>query len=1541
MHLGETALDHLLAPVRDWFLETLGRPTPAQALGWPPIVRGEHTLILSPTGSGKTLAAFLWTINRLFSEGERTRQAKAVDLLYVSPLKALSNDIEFNLRTPLKGIRAKAREQAIELPAIRVAVRTGDTPSSARVSMLRKPPHILITTPESLYIMLTSPRARELFSDVRTVIVDEIHALCGNKRGVHLALSLERLQELAASNVQRIGLSATQRPLQEVAHFLGGQERTPEGELKPRPVTIVNASYDKPMDLKLMGLVREPKELSGGRLWSIVIPRILGIIRRNRTTLVFCNNRRLAERTADRLNEQFHAEESGEVSPGSTEALAPEGVARGVGMMAAGQREGPFYAHHGSISKERRLRLERDLRAGRLSALVGTSSLELGIDIGSADVVVQLQSPKSVTRGLQRVGRSGHMVGQTSVGYIFPTHGQDVMETAVVARGMLDGEVEETYAPQNCLDVLAQQVAAAVAVEPWDVRELYGVIRRAYPYQDLPWPAYESVLGMLSGKYTEGLSQVLRPRIDWDRTNNVLSPLPGTRMLAITNGGTITDRGAFAVYLADGKTRVGELDEEFVYETRAGDVFTLGSQVWRTIDIGPDRVTVEQAPGSLPRMPFWRGDYPWRSYDLGLKIGQLQREVAEHLQGGKAPQEAFDATVRWLQTRYPLDEDAARQVATLAAQQLDATGVVTSDRTLLLEVFQDSLGDYRLVVHSPFGGKVNGTWALALAALLRERTGIDPEVQVNDEGILFRLAGFEEEPPLDILEWLSPEKARELILAELPSSALFGAQFRQNAARALLLPGRGPRRRTPFWLQRLRAKDLLQMVKRLDDFPIVMETYRDCLTEVLDLPHLEEVLRGIQSGRIRVVPLHTLAPSPGASALLYDLINVYMYEWDTPKAERQLQALSVNWELVSELCRDPALAQLLRPEAVVSVRQQAERTAPGSRARSVEELALLLEEQGDLTTEELMGRCPAGSQGWLDELVKRRRAIQFAVPTKTGLETRWISMESLPLYQDAFPSEEGQPSEDSRRRILRKFTRHAGPVTLEQIHRRYAFPLLWIEAEMERLTSTGEVVQGRFSDASTAAEWCDVRLLEQMHRRTLTILRRQVRPVPLTQYVYFLTRWQHLHPSERFSGRRGLTEVIQQLQAVPVPGLVWERDVLPARLTDFAPSALEELCQQEHLFWVGTGGADPRRARFRLLLHGQGGALLPPAEADEAIHNLTPEAREVLRFLRSEGGSTADDVRHAVGLHPAALWEALSGLALAGLVSNSSWQSYRDLQDAWLSTADSQPATGLEAQLRQRLGSRRRRSRALRAEIRRRHARESRRRPSWGGRWFPVHRFAVMGKPLSEEERLQRQIEHLLRCYGVICADWVREGELGWRWDLLARQLQLMEMRGQVRRGYFVEGLPGLQFASADAVERLREADSAMRQDGEPVVVNACDPLAVAVQGRVEGLEETMSSKVARVPASYICLRRGQPVLIAQGYGTRLTVSPAFPEEVISRALQALFSILVTTGGTAAPRHGITVATWNGEAAHESPGARLLQSLGFRRDYKGMTRYAL
>ncbi|HEX7587948.1 MAG TPA: DEAD/DEAH box helicase, partial [Anaerolineae bacterium] len=982
----QNPLDNFSPPVRTWFQETLGEPTPPQSQGWLPIQRGEHTLILAPTGSGKTLAAFLWGIDNLYrtvqnepgSKSERPspkaelghsrtkpsiahKAPEGVRLLYVSPLKALNNDIERNLRAPMEGIRAAAARLGETLPLLRAAVRTGDTPTAARAAMLKTPPHILITTPESLYLMLTSPRAREMFRTVRTVIVDEIHTLVGNKRGVHLSLTLERLEHLASQRVQRIGLSATIKPLEEAARCLGGQVEQDE-ILSYRPVTVVDAGYLKPLDLQVITVVDDFNNLPGETIWPSVVPQVLNDIRRHHTTLVFTNNRRLAERTADRLNAQFAAEQNEDVEPGSTEVLAPGGLARDRGMFAIGA-EGIFRAHHGSMSKDARRQMEEELKSGRLPALVGTSSLELGIDIGAVDLVVQLQSPKSVAQGLQRVGRSGHSVGETSVGKIYATFREDLVEAAAIARGMLDGDVEPTQTPRSPLDVLAQQIVAMVACEEWSEDSLFDLARQAYAYRDLTHATFQLVLGMLSGKYEQ-----VRAKISWDKINRRLAALPGTRLLATMNAGTISDTGAFGVYLGDNKTKVGELDEEFIFETRTGDAFLLGSHTWRVREIKDDRIIVDDASGAMPRMPFWNGDYPWRPYELGVRIGRFRREVAEMIAGtdGQPPQ-PVERIEQFLMLNYALDDKSARNLVAHVQRQLEATGVMASDTTIVAESFQDAIGEPRLVLHTPFGGRVNGAWALALTSALRERLGADVETQTNDDGILFRFPQTTA-ASIDLIQQMTPREARERILRELPNSAVFGAHFRMNAARALLLPKMRGKKRTPFWLQRLKAKDLLAGVRKYDDFPIVAETYRDCLQDVFDLPHLEQVLSGIQSGAIRFVPIETIVPSPVASGLLFNFISVYMYEWDAPKAEKQLQALSLRREVLEDLLQGVELRELLKPEAIAEVEVSAQHNAPGHQARSAEELALILQELGDLSTDEVFARCTGEGGAWLAQL---------------------------------------------------------------------------------------------------------------------------------------------------------------------------------------------------------------------------------------------------------------------------------------------------------------------------------------------------------------------------------------------------------------------------------------------------------------------------------------------------------------------------------------------------------------------------------------------
>jgi ATP-dependent Lhr-like helicase len=1504
-------LENFSLPTRTWFRETFGEPTPPQAQGWLPIQRGDHTLILAPTGSGKTLAAFLWGIDQLYDELSNyptSKLSNAPRLVYISPLKALNNDIERNLRVPLEGIRAIAERLDIALPTLRVAVRTGDTPSSARAAMLKHPPHILITTPESFFLMLTSPRAREMFRATRTIIVDEIHALVGNKRGAHLALSLERLCHLATDRVQRIGLSATIKPLEEAARFLGGQEQSTVDSqesteritlsschlvtLSPRPVTIVNAGYRKPLDLKVVTVVDNFKQLPGETIWPSVVPRVLNDIMTHRTTLIFANNRRLAERTADRLNAQFAAVQSEEIAPDSTEALAPRGLARDRGIFAIGA-EGPFRAHHGSMSKEARRKIEQDLKDGKLPALVGTSSLELGIDIGAVDLVVQLQSPKSVAQGLQRVGRSGHLVGQTSVGRIYATFREDLVEAAAIVRGMLDGDVEATHAPENPLDVLAQQIVAMVACETWSVPALYDLVRRAYPFRDLSRELFDSVLEMLSGKYER-----VRAKIVWDRVNDKLAALPGSRLLAMMNAGTISDTGAFGVYLPDGKTKIGELEEEFVFETKVGDAFLLGSHTWRVRNIGDDRLIVEDAAGATPRMPFWNGDYPYRPFELGKRIGKFRREVAEKISDarkGAIELRPYEIE-QWLQREYVLDENSARNLIAHVQHQLDAVGVMSSDTTIVVETFQDAIGEPRMVIHSPFGGRVNGAWALAIASMMRERFGVEPETQTNDDGMIFRFPRSTE-PPVDIVRQLTPANARERILRQLPNSAIFGARFRMNAARALLLPKARGRKRTPFWLQRLKAKDLLASVRAYDDFPIVAETYRDCLRDVFDLPHLEEVLSKIQSGEIQVKPIETIAPSPVAAGLLFNFISVYMYEWDAPKAERQMQSLALSREMLDDVMRDGVKHDLLKPEAIVEVERRAQHDAPGFQARSAEELALILHELGDLTMDEIIARCTGDARAWLAQLAAQNRIVEISIATRRDSATRWIPAELAAEYQALERSEI----------ILRRLLAHSGILTRDDILNRYAFDETWLDETLNQLIASREIVpisklqpldgvypeERRAQGKPPISELVDRRNLEQIHRRTLSLLRKEIQPVSLYQYADFLARWQHLAP--RLAGDDALPRALEQLRGVALPLAVWEHDVLPARVADFDAHNLDALCQRGELIWVAN------KTRVRFFARGEGMLFLDAP--DESA--LSADAQEILAYLKSEGASFTADIVGAFNKTPL---PALAELLAAGLVTNDSLDAARRV--GAFHGVGAFHETPLQSDLTARLANVPRplthtRYRDAKRRVTKRLRAEAPTIAQPQGRWSLAHRASVLGQ-MSDEERSEKRARVYLARYGVVTRECLEREDRGGDWATLYPVFNRWEMRGEIRRGYFVEGLSGVQFAHKDAVEQLRAAPT-----DAMIVVNATDPANIA--------------DLARVASTHVALWRGQPIVIAEDHGERIIAHGA--ASALKRALQTFFE--------RAPRR-VVVKQWNGANVRGSDGEAILQSLGFYRTPTGM-----
>ncbi|MDZ4804314.1 MAG: DEAD/DEAH box helicase, partial [Candidatus Eisenbacteria bacterium] len=1138
-----SALSLFQEPVRRWFEGSFAEPTEAQRLGWPAIARGESTLLLAPTGSGKTLAAFLASIDRLLFSAEPPK-AERCRVIYISPLKALAVDVERNLRAPLAGIRAVASRDGFPVREIQIAIRTGDTPPAERARLRRSPADILITTPESLYLILTSA-ARETLAFVETVIIDEIHSLVPTKRGAHLFVSLERLEAsrpASSAPLQRIGLSATQRPLHEVARLLGGgQPVGPDGEWMPRPVQIIDAGSRKPLELRVevpvedmarLGevsdeIVSGPAAARPGRasIWPSMHPRLVELIRAHRSTMIFVNSRRLAERLAGALNE-----------------LAGEEL---------------VLAHHGSVARERRTYIEDALKTGQLRSIVATSSLELGIDMGAVDLVIQIEAPPSVASGLQRIGRARHEVGGTPRGIIFPKYRGDLLATAATTARMLAGEVEETFFPRNPLDVLAQQVVASVASGVSGVEELYVMMRRAAPFADLPRGSFEGVLDMLSGRYPSDEFAELKPRVTWDRIAGTLRPREGAARLAIVNAGTIPDRGLYGVFLpGEGDKpgrRVGELDEEMVFESRTGDVFLLGASSWRIEEITHDRVIVTPAPGQPGKMPFWHGDRAGRPPELGRALGKLSREIAAACGKGEATR--LEATAR-LRDHHALDERAAVNAVAYLCDQVEATGEVPSDRVIVLERTMDEIGDWRVCILSPFGARVHAPWATAVQARLRESLDTEVEAIWSDDGIVFRLPAGDAPPDAPAF-FPAADEIEDMVVRSLGGSALFASRFRENAGRALLLPRRYPGRRSPLWAQRKRSADLLAVAVRYGSFPIVLETYRECLRDVFDLPALQELLRDVASRRIRVHVADSRVPSPFAASLMFAYMASFIYDGDAPMAERRAHALSVDQAQLRELLGDAELRELLDPEAISAVERMLQRLETG-RARHADGLHDLLLYLGDLTPEELRERSESSERvdEWLDALVVERRVLRVRLQ---GAE-RVIAAEDAARYRDALglvippglPDAFLGVAPEPLTQLVSRWARTHGPFRPIDVARRWGLGEGVVRSALRPLFDSGRVLEGDFLPGGHDREACDADVLRQIKRRSLARLRAEIEPVDPEVFSRFALDWQAItHPRR---GLEGLLTAIEQLQGAPLLASVLESEVLPVRVERYSPA---------------------------------------------------------------------------------------------------------------------------------------------------------------------------------------------------------------------------------------------------------------------------------------------------------------------------------------------------------------------------------------------------
>ncbi|WP_407107337.1 ATP-dependent helicase [Rhodococcus aetherivorans] len=1381
-------------PTRQWFAGAFEAPTPAQLGAWESISSGAHTLVVAPTGSGKTLSAFLWSLDRLAAT---PTEHSGTRVLYVSPLKALAVDVERNLRSPLVGITQTARRLGLEPPEITVGVRSGDTSAADRRALIRTPPDILITTPESLFLMLTSA-ARETLAGVETVIVDEVHAVAGTKRGAHLALSLERLDLLLGRPAQRIGLSATVRPHEEVGRFLAGTA----------PIRIVAPPSAKTWDLTVRVPVEDMTELGvqpepsddgmpgvpqAGSIWPHVEEQIVDLIVAHRSTIVFANSRRLAERLTARLNE-IHAEREGEAvdrrPPPPAQIGAPTEVAFGAQPLLA-------RAHHGSVSKDQRALIEDDLKSGRLRCVVATSSLELGIDMGAVDLVIQVSAPPSVASGLQRVGRAGHQVGEVSRGVLFPKHRTDLVHCAVTVERMVGGHIEALQVPANPLDVLAQQTVAAVALEPLDVDEWFDTVRRSGSFATLPRSAYESTLDLLAGRYPSDEFAELRPRVVWDRTAGTLTGRPGAQRLAVTSGGTIPDRGLFTVYMVGEKaTRVGELDEEMVYESRVGDVFALGATSWRIEEITFDRVLVSPAYGQPGRLPFWHGDGVGRPAELGAALGAFVREL------GHADPEDAAARCR----RGGLDDNATANLTRLLEEQRNATGHLPTDRTLVVERFRDELGDWRLVLHSPYGMRVHAPWALAVGARLLDRYGVEAAPTASDDGIIVRLPDTEDAPPGAEVFAFDTDEIEDLVTEQVGGSALFASRFRECAARALLLPRRTPGKRAPLWQQRQRSAQLLDVARRYPTFPILLETVRECLQDVYDLPALRDLLGRVARRQVRIVEVETATASPFATSLLFDYVGAFMYEGDSPLAERRAAALSLDSTLLAELLGRVELRELLDADVIARAELELQHLAPDRKARDAEGVADLLRLLGPLTETEIAERTTADPAAWLDELDVQRRVLKVSF---AGHE-RWSAIEDASRLRDALgvplpigvPTAFVEPVPDPLGDLIGRYARTHGPFTAAEAAARFGLGTAVVQDVLHRLAAEKRVSAGEFRPGTTGAEWCDTEVLRRLRRRSLAAARHEVEPVGTATLGRFLPAWQHVGGGLR--GVDGVAAVVEQLAGVPVPASALEPLILAPRVRDYSPAMLDELTTTGEVLWAGSGQISGKDGWVSLHLTDTAPLTLAPAAEIEQ----TDVHRGILDTLAGGGAFFFRQLTEALGTTDTETASALWDLVWAGLVSGDTPAALRAL------VGDTSRATPAHRTPR----------RAPRARMYRgRPALPSRTGPpTVGGRWS-----LLPDRETDPTVRAHAAADLLLERYGVVTRGAVVAEGVPGGFALMYKVLSRFEETGRCRRGYFVDTLGGAQFSTPEVVDRLRSYGESLegRHTGTPAVtLAACDP---------------------------------------------------------------------------------------------------------------------